>query len=179
MSIKIGSTIQKLDPADTYKLMNIADIEGAESLVSDVSAVKAKVSNLYAPDQTTFEQLVNAIVDTKVKSAATLPTGIPKVYGSYGTNIPNTLTQQGIFSSTSGVLHMTNAAGTSLRIFVAVQNDTGQADGVTGIALDDSPAAVWESRDTTYASVKYRVFYSNLAYKSATNKVTVKFTSQE
>ncbi len=48
MSIKIGAKIEKLAPGDTYKLMDLGDIEGAENIKSDISGLKAGQQTLEA-----------------------------------------------------------------------------------------------------------------------------------
>lgn len=168
----------------TSILSDITSLKAGDKALSDrLSTLSTAVGGLYSPSKIAFDAAVNALIDAKIKTSQTepsrLPTSVPKIYAYYGQAVAGSLGAAGIFSSTSGVVQLTRAITDGQRIFIAVQNDAGQAADVSGVSVDNAIAAKWASRDQTYNNVQYRTFYSSTAYYQVTNKIEVKFGSTE
>lgn len=109
------------------------------------------------------------------KDRPSKPTGIPKVWAAYSLTFPTDL-NNGLFSSTSGVISISRTEKTAERIFIVVPMP--EAEDVSGIRIDDGLAAKWQSRDQTYDGKQYRVFYSDGGFNEQSNKVQVLFGNQ-
>lgn len=73
MTIKIGSKIQKLDPADPYKLVDGSDVEGFDALKTQSDAAKATLDPLATTDIPAAKQNIanlQKLVDNSVETVA-------------------------------------------------------------------------------------------------------------
>jgi hypothetical protein len=168
----------------TAVLADVASLKaGNAALIARVAALETGLGNIYAPNKVAFDDAVNALIDAKIKAgqsdAPKLPTGIPKIYAYYGNSFASDLGQPGVFSSTSGVVHVTRQGTDGTRLFVAVPNNANQAEDVEGISVDDAILAKWQSRDQAYGGVTYRTFYGPGAFYATSNKIQVKFGSED
>ena len=168
----------------TAILKSVQDLKtGNLVLIQKLQNLQTQVGNIYAPSKLAFDSAVNSLIDAKIKNsqgdAGKLPDGIPKIYAYYGSNVVSSLGDPGVFSSTSGVIHLSKADTDGKRIFIAIPNDANQSEDVFGISVDDSIAAKWQARDNIYDGKAFRTFYSSVGYYARKNKVQVKFGSGE
>lgn len=102
-------------------------------------------------------------------------TALPRVYANFGENIPTTLSQKGMQTSTTGVVQLQRSNSDRHRIFVLVVNDANQADRVTGISIDGGMSGVWPDRDAVIGGQKFKMYYSTGAYTDTSASIRVHF----
>lgn len=168
---------------------------GDADLVDKLGKLTTVVGGIYAPNKAVFDKAVDdlitsALVDFKAELVKEgwgpisgipsqndhpLPSDIPRIYATYGSAFPTSITGPTVTASTSASVAPTRSTSGSARIFVFFKNDAGQGNKVTGISVDGSLAARWQHRDYAIGGEAYRVFYSPGSFSEQTNTVQVLF----
>lgn len=197
----IQATIADLKAADQDAISRLDKLETAIGRIyaPDQATFDRAVRGLITPELTPLEQQIQSNkveIQALENTALTLDSvkaqlmaegwgplpGTPdkplsneavEYYATYGVTFPLSIGKT--LTSADNTVQLSRSGTDAARIFVIVKNNSGQAERVTGISIDDGLQALWDHRDYVISGTPYRVFYSPNAFYEVSNKVKVNY----